>query len=143
MSLLNRLFMLRKILIFSIAIMMFNSTSCKKHDHHVDTSKQHQTNINIISPEEGKVYVKGDTIHIDAQITSSGGIHGYSVAILLPNGAALYSIEEHAHDTEVIIDRYWVYNTDILPIMDLKLVIKAIITHEGETVQMQKNISIK
>lgn len=133
--------MIRSILIFSFAFILMALISCRKDEHNHELVQQAKIDIN--SPPDGKVYGKGDTIYIDARITSTEGIHGYSVQILSPVGTTLYSMEEHTHGTDIRVDKYWVYNTDLSNSSDLQLIIKAAINHEGQKIEKQKNIFIK
>lgn len=133
--------MIRSILIFSTAFILMASISCQKDDHNHELVQQAKIDIN--SPPDGKLYSKGDTVYIDAKITSIAGIHGYSMQILSPSGATLYTTEEHTHGTDIAVSKQWMFDTEFASGDTLKMTIKAIVSHEGESVENFKNILVK
>lgn len=133
--------MIRSILIFSCAFILMASISCRKDEHNHELVQQAKIDIN--SPPDRKLYSKGDTVHIDAKITSAEGIHGYSVQILSPSGAILYSTEEHTHGTDVVVNKQWMFDAEFTVGDTLTMTVKAVISHEGESIEKVKNILVK
>ncbi len=87
----------------------------------------------ITNPAAGSTFSMGDTVHIDAMITSSGEVHGYEVYLrnTSHNDEVVFQLEEHAHESPIHIHDMWVNN--VMHHSDMELEIVLLVTHEGET----------
>lgn len=108
-------------------------SSCQK-DNNVPAQPD-KVKMNITSPTAGRQYKKGDTLHINADVSYISQLHGYEVKIIdIASGDVIYDAEGHVHGASVNIDERWVDTLSVAK--TLKVQIAAIIDHD-------KNTSIK
>ena len=104
--------------------------ACQKEDN--TPVQPSQVTTSVISPQEGQVVRKGDTLNIEANISYISKLHGYVLNIVnTANNEIVYTTSEHGHNDNFSIKEQWV-DTLSAP-ATLKLEITTEITHDGDT----------
>ena len=86
---------------------------------------------NVSNPAVGSTFSLGDTVHIDAMITTDGDVHGYELYIrnTSHDDMVVFQKEVHAHESPVHIHEMWVNDVDHHSDMELEIVLVA--DHDG------------
>lgn len=96
----------------------------------------------VNQPIDNQIYNVGDTIKINATITSSADLHGWGLAITRKGDDSLcYSWVNHYHTSSYSIDQRWVntLNQDTT----LMLSVDAAINHSGDVVSKKIQLKIR
>jgi hypothetical protein len=118
-----------------IALVLLFS-SCKKSG---ETVPEPTIIINIQSPVEGMVLAQGDTLYLNATISSPVEIHGYEWKIKdKANGTDLKWVTEHAHGKNFTISGEYVNQVSAKTEAELEIVVE--VNHEGE--EARKTVSV-
>jgi hypothetical protein len=113
-----------------IMIMAVGFVSCSKPHHEVEPES---VKIDIVRPQLGLAYGKGDSVKMNIHITSPTHMHGYELHITrLSDNAEVYVSAEDLHEDEFDIDKTWVYDGSCNSEMELRVVAK--IDHDGNKV---------
>lgn len=91
--------------ILFIAIFLIISSCQKNNNTTPDASK---AVITILSPQEGHIYHKGDTVFVKATVTYPSEMHGYEVEITDSTGGVRFDTDVHAHADQFNINYSWV-----------------------------------
>lgn len=111
-------------------------TSCKKDDDH---DNDPTADIVIASPTAGQEFMGGDTVHINATITSANAMHGWELHLRkVSDQTEVYTNDAHDHAATYTIADTWV-NT-LTEHTELQLQIIATLDHDGHTATKTVNI---
>ena len=124
----------RSILITLIMIVM---SACQKNE---TPPANAVVAITLHSPQEGQVYHTGDTVHVNADISYAGELHGHEVRITdTATGTILYDNPQHVHDDHFTVSESWV-NTGNMA-MGLKLEMITALDDNGHDTEKVVHIS--
>jgi len=116
--------------IYLLIMIALGFVSCSKHQHEVEPES---VSINIITPQLGLAYGRGDSVKINIHITSPTRMHGYELHITsLNDSTEVYRSGEDVHEDEININKVWVYDGNCHSEMELLVVAK--IDHDGNRV---------
>lgn len=103
----------------------------KKDDGSCEYGETPVVTFNISSPAEGTVYYIGDTVYLDATVSSTGELHGYEVVIHnKSNGnAEVFKTENSTHSDHIVVHEMWINN--VADHSDMELEITVVTDHEG------------
>jgi len=86
-----------RIIIIIILIIALGLYSCQKKDNTAPDATK--VVFNITSPAAGQIYHKGDSVHVKANITYTGELHGYEVKVTdTASGEILYDDAQQIHN---------------------------------------------
>jgi hypothetical protein len=119
---------MKKVLIFTLSIVSIAISACKeKHDHN------NTATIIINNPTENAQFHHGDTVFVNAVITSESAMHGWEVLIRKKSDlSVVFQEDAHDHAATFNINTYWVNNLSTSH-NDMELVVTAEINHDGDT----------
>jgi hypothetical protein len=128
---------INKILKIGLIVVFIATTfSCKKDD---STAPEPTITINIQSPTEGTVLQHGDTLRIDADVTSPVQLHGYEWILRSKNGnTELASGSDHVHELNFSITGEYINIVTDTTMAELEIV--AEVDHEGNETTKKVNI---
>lgn len=110
-----------------LLISIFTLSCSKDESEEVDLKN---TQISIIKPTENLIVSKGDTLHIEAIITSDVSMHGYEIIIHdLATKTQQSIIDKHTHGKQLSITQTWITSNETLGEKEIEVV--AIIEHTG------------
>lgn len=110
-----------------ILISIFTLSCSKDESEEVDLKN---TQISIIKPTDNLIVSKGDTLHIEAIITSDVSMHGYEIIIHdLATKTQQSIIDKHTHGKQLSITQTWITSNETLGEKEIEVV--AIIEHTG------------
>lgn len=110
-----------------ILISIFTLSCSKDESEEVDLKN---TQISITKPTENLIVSKGDTLHIEAIITSDVSMHGYEIIIHdLATKTQQSIIDKHTHGKQLSISQSWITSNETLGEKEIEVV--AIIEHTG------------
>ena len=123
------------ILLISIFIL-----SCSKDESaEVDLKN---TQISITKPTENLIVSKGDTLHIEAIITSDVSMHGYEIIIHdLATKTQQSIIDKHTHGKQLSISQSWITSNETLGEKEIEVV--AIIEHTGLKTSLKRKFVVQ
>lgn len=98
-------------------------------------------NLAISAPTEAETFHSGDTVHIKADVSYSGQLHGCEVQIMDSAGNILFDEEQHVHSDKFVIDEKWV-TTATIP-MTVTLTVTAFIDHNGNDVKKNRVLHLE
>ena len=110
-----------------ILISIFTLSCSKDESAEVDLKN---TQISITKPTENLIVSKGDTLHIEAIITSDVSMHGYEIIIHdLATKTQQSIIDKHTHGKQLSISQSWITSNETLGDKEIEVV--GIIEHTG------------
>ncbi len=110
-----------------ILISIFTLSCSKDESAEVDLKN---TQISISKPVENLPISKGDTLHVEAIITSDVSMHGYEIIIHdLATKTQQSIIDKHTHGKQLSISQSWITSNETLGEKEIEVV--AIIEHTG------------
>ncbi len=110
-----------------ILISIFALSCSKDESEEVDLKN---TQISITKPTENLIVSKGDTLHIEAIITSDVSMHGYEIIIHdIASKTQQSIINKHTHGKQLSISQSWITSNETLGEKEIEVV--AIIEHTG------------
>ena len=110
-----------------ILISIFTLSCSKDESEEVDLKN---TQISITKPTENLIVSKGDTLNIEAIITSDVSMHGYEIIIHdLATKTQQSIIDKHTHGKQLSITQSWITSNETLGEKEIEVV--AIIEHTG------------
>ena len=116
----------------ALAGILLFAAGCQKKDDGVKTPP---IVINILSPVVNQEYRKGDTLQLNATISSPVDLHGYIWRVnRRGTTTALYAVNEHTHERTFTITGKWAIDSAAVAASELDLTITAEIDHEGNEV---------
>jgi len=123
------------ILLISIFIL-----SCSKDESaEVDLKN---TQISISKPVENLLISKGDTLHVEAIITSDVSMHGYEIIIHdLATKTQQSIIDKHTHGKQLSISQSWITSNETLGEKEIEVV--AIIEHTGLKTSLKRKFVVQ
>jgi hypothetical protein len=102
--------------------------SCTKEETTSQDLKN--TQILVTKPTENLTVSKGDTLQIEALITSDVSMHGYEIIIHDLNTKTQKSIfDKHTHGKQLIINQPWITSNETIGEKEVEVI--AIIEHTG------------
>ena len=117
--------MSKHLTIFLISI--FTLSCSKDESAEVDLKN---TQVLVTKPTENLIVTKGDTLHIEAIITSDVSMHGYEIIIHDLSTKTQQSIlDKHTHGKQLIINQPWITSNETLGEKEVEVI--AIIEHTG------------
>ncbi|MFZ1704756.1 MAG: hypothetical protein WAT79_10455 [Saprospiraceae bacterium] len=125
---LNLLFILT-LSVFSLALF-----SCDKQE-----TEDNKVVISFQSPDENQAITSGDSVFLNATITSELSIHGYEIYIHeLVTGETILLSAKHTHDEIISIAESW----KVMPKenTNVEIEIVALVDHNGKKVKSKRNI---
>jgi hypothetical protein len=132
---------MNKIISITLLLSLLNIiTSCNKDENTQQDLKN--TQISIIKPTENLMLVYGDTLQIDAIITSDVSMHGYEIIIHDLSSKTQQSIlASHTHGKQISIKKEWV--TPSLSLGEMEIEVIAIIDHTGLKTSTRRKFTVK
>lgn len=110
-----------------LLISIFTLSCSKDESEEVDLKN---TQISITKPTENLIVSKGDTLHIEAIITSDVSMHGYEIIVHdLATKTQQSIIDKHTHGKQLSISQSWITSNETLGEKEIEVV--AIIEHTG------------
>lgn len=110
-----------------ILISIFTLSCSKDESEEVDLKN---TQISITKPTENLIVSKGDTLHIEAIITSDVSMHGYEIIVHdLATKTQQSIIDKHTHGKQLSISQSWITSNETLGEKEIEVV--GIIEHTG------------
>jgi len=110
-----------------ILISIFTLSCSKDESAELDLKN---TQISISKPVENLPISKGDTLYIEAIITSDVSMHGYEIIIHdLATKTQQSIIDKHTHGKQLSISQSWITSNETLGEKEIEVV--AIIEHTG------------
>ncbi len=110
-----------------LLISIFTFSCSKDESAEVDLKN---TQISITKPTENLIVSKGDTLHIEAIITSDVSMHGYEIIIHdLATKTQQSIIDKHTHGKQLSINQSLITSNETLGEKEIEVV--AIIEHTG------------
>jgi hypothetical protein len=130
-----------KYLSFSLVLTIsLLALSCAKEE--VNQKDLKNTKISIIKPVENLEVLYGDTLQIDALITSDVSMHGYEIIIHDTASKTQKSIyDKHTHSKQLSINHKWVLSGETLGDKEIEVV--AIIDHTGLKATAKRKFVLK
>ncbi len=121
------------ILIALLSISTITFHSCKEDKEPIVDPPAPTVQFDFTSPEDNKMYSKGDTVFIDGMMTFENGLHGYELSIINKshNDTMVFNKHEHSHGNSVHVHEYWV--NSVTHHSDMELMIEAHKDHSGDT----------
>ncbi|HMR88638.1 MAG TPA: hypothetical protein PKD51_10810 [Saprospiraceae bacterium] len=114
--------------------------SCTKEE--VSSIDLKNTQISIIKPIENLEISLGDTLQIEALITSDVNMHGYEIIIYDITTKTQKSIlDKHTHGKQLSINQTWIASNETLGQKEIEVV--AIIDHTGLKTTAKRKIIIR
>lgn len=102
--------------------------SCSKDE--ISQQDLKNTQISITKPTENLVVSQGDTLQVEALITSDVSMHGYEIIIHDVTSKTQKSIlDKHTHGKQLTITQTWITTNETLGEKEIEVV--AIIDHTG------------
>ncbi len=118
---------MKQLLLITILFSTILFSCQKKDDTTPDIAK---TTLTLDSPIEGQTFHTGDTVHIDASVTSPTELHGYEVKITdTATGNILFDQAYHVHDDHFAVHEYWVNSLNKTTVLKFELI--AFLDHDG------------
>ena len=122
-----------------ILISIFTLSCSKDESEEVDLKN---TQISITKPTENLIVSKGDTLHIEAIITSDVSMHGYEIIIHdLATKTQQSIIDKHTHGKQLSITQSWITSNETLGEKEIEVV--AIIEHTGLKTSAKRKLVIQ
>lgn len=120
----------------TVVAFMLTTFSCEKDD---STAPEPTITINIQSPTEGAKVSHGDTLFINATVTSPVQLHGYIWTLTnKANGTILAEGSDHVHELNFSISGK--YGNTVTDTVDAELMLIAEIDHEGDDATKKVNV---
>lgn len=118
-----------KTLLLIVALFTFTFTACKD-DEETTTPEVPTVEFTFTNPEGGKMYGRGDTVHIDGMISWENELHGYELTLTNTTmDSVVYTSHGHEDTKMIHIHKMWVNN--VMHHSDMKLTIDALTDHDG------------
>jgi hypothetical protein len=115
-------------------------SSCTKDE--VNQQALKNTQISISKPTENLEVSLGDTLQIEALITSDVNMHGYEIIIHDITSKTQKSIlDKHTHGKQLSINQTWISSNEILGQKEIEVV--AIIDHSGLKTSTKRKFVLK
>lgn len=122
-----------------ILISIFTLSCSKDESEEVDLKN---TQISITKPTENLIVSKGDTLHIEAIITSDVSMHGYEIIVHdLATKTQQSIIDKHTHGKQLSISQSWITSNETLGEKEIEVV--AIIEHTGLKTSAKRKLVIQ
>ncbi|HLO56710.1 MAG TPA: hypothetical protein VK169_20610 [Saprospiraceae bacterium] len=122
-----------------ILISIFTLSCSKDESEEVDLKN---TQISITKPTENLIVSKGDTLRIEAIITSDVSMHGYEIIIHdLATKTQQSIIDKHTHGKKLSITQSWITSNETLGEKEIEVV--AIIEHTGLKTSAKRKLVIQ
>ena len=122
-----------------ILISIFTLSCSKDESAEVDLKN---TQISISKPVENLLISKGDTLHVEAIITSDVSMHGYEIIIHdLATKTQQSIIDKHTHGKQISVKQSWNASNETLGEKEVEVV--AIIEHTGLKTSLKRNVILK
>ncbi len=132
--------MTKLIYIGLILVVSLFAVSCDKDDDMPQDLKN--TQIKIIKPVENLTIIKGDTIKIEAEVTSDVSMHGYEIIIHdLATKTQQSILDKHAHGNQLLISHSLITTNETSGEKEIEVV--AIIDHTGLKTSARRKFTIK
>lgn len=112
--------------------------SCDKQDDLIVQNK-FNTVVKFITPNENQKFLKGDTIHIQADITSDVSMHGYEILLYTSLKDTMIIAGKHTHGQSIHVDEFWVVDRDAAQTVEIDMV--ALIDHLGNNLSRKRKVS--
>jgi hypothetical protein len=124
----------------TILLISIFTLSCRKDDSaEVDVKN---TQISISKPVENLPISKGDTLHIEAIITSDVSMHGYEIIIHdIASKTQQSIINKHTHGKQISVKQSW--NTSYETLGEKEVEVVAIIEHTGLKTSLKRTVILK
>ena len=122
-----------------LLISIFTLSCSKDESEEVDLKN---TQISITKPTENLIVSKGDTLHIEAIITSDVSMHGYEIIVHdLATKTQQSIIDKHTHGKQISISQSWITSNETLGEKEVEVV--AIIEHTGLKTSLKRTVILK
>jgi hypothetical protein len=122
-----------------LLISIFTLSCSKDESSEVDLKN---TQISISKPVENLPISKGDTLHIEAIITSDVSMHGYEIIIHdIASKTQQSIINKHTHGKQISVKQSWNTSNETLGEKEVEVV--AIIEHTGLKTSLKRNFILK
>ncbi len=122
-----------------LLISIFTLSCSKDESSEVDLKN---TQISISKPVENLPISKGDTLHIEAIITSDVSMHGYEMIIHdIASKTQQSIINKHTHGKQISVKQSWNTSNETLGEKEVEVV--AIIEHTGLKTSLKRNFILK
>ena len=122
-----------------ILISIFTLSCSKDESEEVDLKN---TQISITKPTENLIVSKGDTLHIEAIITSDVSMHGYEIIVHdLATKTQQSIIDKHTHGKQLSISQSWITSNETLGEKEIEVV--GIIEHTGLKTSAKRKLVIQ
>jgi len=120
----------------SLFLLFLLILGCKKKDN-----VQEAVQINLFQPADHQTYNLGDTVFVNAEVKSEIELHGYELKIVSnTDDSVLFITEEHQHQKQYEIDKYWVNHS--AQTTAATLILKMEISHEGDSKTETRTIQL-
>ena len=114
--------------------------SCTKDE--VNPQDLKNTQISILKPTENHVVSLGDTLQIEALVTSDVNMHGYEIIIHdLTSNTQKSILDKHTHGKQLSINHTWITSNETLGQKEIEVV--AIIDHSGLKTSAKRKFVLK
>ena len=122
-----------------LLISIFTLSCSKDESEEVDLKN---TQISITKPTENLIVSKGDTLHIEAIITSDVSMHGYEIIVHdLATKTQQSIIDKHTHGKQLSITQSWITSNETLGEKEIEVV--GIIEHTGLKTSLKRTVILK
>lgn len=108
--------------------------ACSKKQ--TEPSTNAQIGIDIISPEDGRTFHKGDTMNINCHMTYNNIMHGYELSVVdTATNQVLFDYAEHVHSDSFTVLQIFVPQGSSTVVM--KVTLRTEIDHNGTEAEKQ------